>query len=151
MRTRAAPATNEDPAKERAMRIIIICAASELVLLVGAMLAGAPVLAAVRVGASRAANAAVLLAIGLASWVLAGIVINGVVARLPEEGRSAAGFLRIGNLDFNLAVFTPMIVVAAALAYRLAFGLVVAARGGGLRDCIRATLRSAPRSDRRAV
>jgi hypothetical protein len=143
--------TNEDPAKERAMRIIIICAASELVFLAGAMLAGAPVLAAARAGASRAANATVLLAIALASWVLAGLVVNGVVARLPGEGRSAAGFLSIGNLDFNLAVFTPMIAVAAALVYRLAFGLVVAARGGGLRDCIRASLRSAPRSNRRAV
>lgn len=132
------------------MRIIIICAAGELVLLAGAMLAGAPVLAAVRAGASRAANAAVLLAIGLASWVVAGIAINGVVARLPEEGRSA-GFLSIGNVDFNLAVFTPMIVVAAALVYRLAFGLAMAARGSGLRDCIRAALRSAPRSARRAV
>lgn len=126
------------------MRIIIICAASELVLLAGAMLAGAPVLAAVRVGTRRAANAAVLLAAALAAWVLAGLVINGVVGRLPEGGRSAVGFLSIGNLDFNLVVFTPMIVVAAALVYRLAFGLLVAARGGGLRDCIRASLRSAP-------
>jgi uridylate kinase len=113
------------------------------------MLAGAPVLAAVRAGTSRAANATVLLALALASWVLAGLLIDGVMACLPEEGRSAAGFLSIGNLDFNLAVLTPMIVVAAALAYRLAFGLVVAARGGSLRDCIRASLRSAPRSDRR--
>ena len=125
--------------------IILISAICELVLVACAIVAGAPVVALLRAGTKRAANAAALCALAVACWVTAGLAVNGVVARLPDEGRFGAGLVRLGDFEFNLIVLAPMLLVTLLLAYGLAFSLVAAAIGRGLPECARAALNGAAR------
>jgi hypothetical protein len=121
--------------------VVIICMSCELVLLAGAVLAGAPVGAMLRGALRRGANTAILCSLALASWVLAGLAINGAVAILPDGGQLGTGLLRIGGIDFNLVVFVPMIVVSITTGYVLALSLVAASRGRPLRECVRTATR----------
>ncbi len=131
--------------------IIVISTLCELALVAGAMLAGAPVAHVLRAGARRAANVAILCALALVSWVLAGLAINGLVGQLPGGGRFAATLVRIGAFEFNLVVLAPMLLVSLALAYVLVVSLAAAAMGRGLAGCARAALRVAPQSRSRAA
>lgn len=121
--------------------IVLICMACELVLLAGAILAGAPIGAMLRGAASRGTNSVVLCSLAVGSWVLAGLAINGVVARLPGGGQFASGLLRIADVDFNLVVFVPMILVSLAIGYLLTLSLIAASRGRALSECVRAATR----------
>ena len=121
--------------------IVIISMAFELLLLGGAVLAGAPVVALVRAAARRGTNAVILCSLALGSWVAAGLAINASVSRLPHDGQFAMGLVRIGNADFNLAVFAPMMLVSLAIVYLLAISLIAAGRGRALRECVRIATR----------
>jgi hypothetical protein len=121
--------------------IIIICSACELALLGTAVLAGAPVVAMLRGAIRRGTNTAILCSLALGSWVLVGLAINGAVGRLPHGGQFATGLLRIGDIDFNLAVFVPMVLVSLAMGYLLLLSLMAASRGLALGACVRAARR----------
>jgi hypothetical protein len=126
----------------KAMRnIVIISMACELLLLGGAVLAGAPVVALMRAAARRGTNAVALGLLALAMWVLAGLAINGVVGLLPRDGQLAVGLVRIGEVDFNMAVFAPMMLVSLAILYLLAVSLIAAGKGRALTDCLRIAAR----------
>lgn len=125
-----------------AMRnILLISMTCELLLLGGAILAGAPVVALMRAAARRGTNAVALGMLALTIWVLAGLAINGVVGLLPNDGQFAAGLVRIGDTNFNVAVFAPMMLVSLAVVYLLAVSLVAAGKGRALTDCLRAATR----------
>ena len=121
--------------------IVIISMTCELLLLGGAVLAGAPVVALMRATARRGTNAVALGMLALTIWVLAGLAINGVVGLLPNDGQFAAGLVRIGDTNFNVAVFAPMMLVSMALCYFLAVSLVAAGKGRALTDCLRIAVR----------
>lgn len=121
--------------------IILVSMACELLLLAGAILAGAPVLTLVRAAARRGANAVILCSLALATWVAAGLAINGIVDRLPNSGQFAMWPVRIGDVDLNLAIFVPMILISLAIVYLLAISLIAAGRGRALRDCVRIAAR----------
>jgi hypothetical protein len=116
--------------------IIIVSGVAELLLLVGAILAGAPVVALLRTAISRSANALLLAALGVTWWVAAGILINRAVLYLPANGQFVTGPLRIGDTDFNLTVFVPMILISLTIAYLSGRSVIAAYSGRSLQDCI---------------
>jgi len=126
------------------MRIILISAVCEFVLVACAIAAGAPVRDVLHAGTKRLANAATLCVIALACWVTSGLAVNAFVAQLPGDGRFDAGLLRLGDFEFNLVVLAPMLLVSLVLAYALAISLAAAAMGRGLRECVFAALRATP-------
>lgn len=117
--------------------IIIISVTGELVVVVGAILAGVPVMRAFKTVVGRVVNTMILLVLGVASWVFVGIIVNHAVHYLPDNGRSVSGPLRISGVDFNVTVFVPMVFYSLILLYLLAQPLFAAWKGRNLWDCIR--------------
>ena len=128
--------------------IIILSMICELIVVGGAILAGVPVLTTLKTVVSRSVNTTILLALGLVSWVFVGIIVNHAVRYIPGDRELVSGPLRIGDIDFNVTVFVPMVLYTLMLFYVLAQPLFAAWKGRSLRDCIRAPSNEAPRPSR---
>lgn len=128
--------------------IVILSMICELIVVGGAILAGVPVLSSLKTVVSRGVNTTILLALGLVSWVFVGIIVNRAVLFIPGDRELISGPLRIGDIDFNVTVFVPMILYTLTLVYLLAQPLFAAWKGRSLRDCIRAPSTETPRPSR---
>ena len=121
------------------MRTLIIASgAIELVLVVAAsVFAGPRIVSIVREVASRCSNVIIIGVLALVCWFAAGIAVNGAVLLLPGEGQFITGPLRAGDIEFNLNVFVPMVLISLGLIYLFAQAAVAAGRGRGLRESLR--------------
>jgi hypothetical protein len=128
--------------------IIILSMICELIVVGGAILAGVPVLTTLKTVVSRSVNTTILLALGLVSWVFVGIIVNHAVRYIPGDRELVSGPLRIGDIDFDVTVFVPMVLYTLMLFYVLAQPLFAAWKGRSLRDCIRAPSNETPRHSR---
>lgn len=128
--------------------IIILSMICELIVVGGAILAGVPVMTTLKTVVSRSVNTTILLALGLVSWVFVGIIVNHAVRYIPGDRELVSGPLRIGDIDFNVTVFVPMVLYTLMLFYVLAQPLFAAWKGRSLRDCIRAPSNETPRHSR---
>ena len=128
--------------------IIILSMICELIVVGGAILAGVPVLTTLKTVVSRSVNTTILLALGLVSWVFVGIIVNHTVRYIPGDRELVSGPLRIGDIDFDVTVFVPMVLYTLMLVYLLAQPLFAAWKGRSLRDCIRAPSNETPRHSR---
>lgn len=121
------------------MRTIIIASgAIELLLVVAASLfAGPRVTSIIRAAASRCSNVIIVGVLALACWVAAGIAVNSAVLLLPGDGQFVTGPLRAGDIEFNINVFVPMVLISFGLMYLFAQAAIAAGRGRGLRESLR--------------
>ncbi len=91
----------------------------------------------IRAAAGRCSNVIIVGVLALVCWFAAGIAVNGAVLLLPGDGQFITGPMRAGDIEFNLNVFVPMVLISLALVYLFAQAAVAAGRGRGLRESLR--------------